>query len=84
MNAESGITKYVVLHGCVQLIFAPIQLVEKTHQHENLFVMFVDMWMVYGFTLQEALWNFIKGLYTLNNVGNHEDFHDSMLTEVKV
>ena len=31
MNAESGITKYIVLHGCVQLIFAPIQLVEKTH-----------------------------------------------------
>ena len=73
-------------HGCVDMVFAAQQLLEKTREHDDiLFVLLVDLRKAYNSVPKPALWRVLKKCgvppIMLNIV---KSFHEGMSAEVRV
>ena len=72
--------------GCVDMVFAARQLLEKTREHDDtLFVLFGDLWKAYDSVPKLALWRVMERYGvppTMSNVVKL--FHEGMRAEVRV
>ena len=82
-ESQSGFRKG---RGCVDMIFAARQLVEKTREHDDsLYMLFVDLKKAYDSVPRQALWSVLEKCGTppkLLSVAR--SFHEGMRAEVRV
>ena len=69
-------------HGCYDMMFVALQLLEKAREHQELLFIFVGLRKAYKSVSRNTLWKVLKGLVFLLKVV--KSFHEGMHAVVKM